>query len=392
MVDLPRFNIGTVANDGTGDKPRELGEKLNEAFTTLETLLSGSDSAASAAASAQVAQTAQSAAETAESGAQAAQSAAEAAQTTVEGLVTDLSDVAGLSRTKGNLIVGNGTSFIALGVGTDGQVLTADSGSSGGVAWGTEAGGSAPIDSTYVTLSSDATLTGERVLTAGSGISITDGGANTTVTVAADVVSVNSKTGAVTLNPDDLSDSATTNKFASAANIAAVIHAGTSKVTPADNDEIAISDSAATYGFKKLLWTNLKAALKASASAVWTGTSDVLFSTPKNIADSHAWQTLTDGATVSWDMSLGYNAKVTLGGNRTLATPTNAITGRVYQLQVVQDATGSRTLTFPASTIFDFGGAGTPTLSTTASKMDLLILTCLDASTPLFRVAFNAGS
>jgi len=44
-------------------------------------------------------------------------------------------------------------------------------------------GGGAPTNATYVTLSTNATLTNERVLTAGTGISITDGGANAPVTV-----------------------------------------------------------------------------------------------------------------------------------------------------------------------------------------------------------------
>lgn len=41
----------------------------------------------------------------------------------------------------------------------------------------------APVNASYVTLSTDATLTNERVLTAGSGITVTDGGAGSTVTV-----------------------------------------------------------------------------------------------------------------------------------------------------------------------------------------------------------------
>jgi hypothetical protein len=45
--------------------------------------------------------------------------------------------------------------------------------------------GGAPTDAQYVTLATNGTLTGERVLTAGSGITITDGGAGSTVTVAA---------------------------------------------------------------------------------------------------------------------------------------------------------------------------------------------------------------
>jgi hypothetical protein len=105
------------------------------------------------------------------------------------------------------------------------------------------------------------------------------------------------------------------------------------------------------------------------------------------LAASSAPQTLTDGATISWDMSLGFNAKVTLGGNRTL-TVSNPTAGWTYCLGVIQDGTGSRTLTWPAS--FDWGTTGAPTLTTTASKRDRITLFCTDAATPKFD-AFLSG-
>tara|TARA_R110001632_G_scaffold55227_1_gene135271 strand:+ start:223 stop:1296 length:1074 start_codon:yes stop_codon:yes gene_type:complete len=43
----------------------------------------------------------------------------------------------------------------------------------------------APVDAQYVTLATDGKLTNERVLTAGSGITLTDGGAGSTITIAA---------------------------------------------------------------------------------------------------------------------------------------------------------------------------------------------------------------
>ena len=50
----------------------------------------------------------------------------------------------------------------------------------------TSGGGSgAPTDAQYVTLAADGDLSAERVLTAGTGISLTDAGANSTITVAA---------------------------------------------------------------------------------------------------------------------------------------------------------------------------------------------------------------
>jgi hypothetical protein len=79
-------------------------------------------------------------------------------------------------------------------------------------------------------------------------------------------------------------------------------------------------------------------------------------------------QTLTDGASIAWNVVNGNAAKVTLGGNRAIAAPTNVQAGGFYALEVAQDATGSRTLTW--NTVFKFGTVGTPTLTTTASKSD----------------------
>lgn len=49
----------------------------------------------------------------------------------------------------------------------------------------TGGGGGAPTNAQYVVLASNGTLTNERTLTAGTGIMITDGGANSTVTISA---------------------------------------------------------------------------------------------------------------------------------------------------------------------------------------------------------------
>jgi hypothetical protein len=75
-------------------------------------------------------------------------------------------------------------------------------------------------------------------------------------------------------------------------------------------------------------------------------------------------QTLTDGATIAYDVSNGVNAKVTLGGDRTLAAITNAAEGQSGSLTVIQDATGGRALTLDASqtdmlgTLADIAGMG----------------------------------
>ena len=58
-------------------------------------------------------------------------------------------------------------------------------------------GGGAPTSASYVTLGTDATLTNERVLTAGANITVTDGGAGGPVTIAATVPTVPSAAGSV---------------------------------------------------------------------------------------------------------------------------------------------------------------------------------------------------
>lgn len=89
-------------------------------------------------------------------------------------------------------------------------------------------------------------------------------------------------------------------------------------------------------------------------------------------------QTLTVAATLgTWDCSLGQKAKVTLNqAGHTMAAPTNLVEGTTYFLWVIQDGTGSRTIT-TWNAAFDFGAAGAPTLTTTASRADLLTFECI---------------
>jgi hypothetical protein len=78
--------------------------------------------------------------------------------------------------------------------------------------------------------------------------------------------------------------------------------------------------------------------------------------------------TLTDGATITPDFDANQNFSVTLGGNRTLANPSNIDAGQTGSIFVVQDGTGSRTLSF--GTYWKFAGGTAPTLSTAVSVVD----------------------
>lgn len=79
---------------------------------------------------------------------------------------------------------------------------------------------------------------------------------------------------------------------------------------------------------------------------------------------------LTDGATITPDFSLANNFSVTLGGSRTLANPTNLTAGQSGIIVITQDGTGSRTLAY--GSYFKFAAGTAPTLTTTASAVDVL--------------------
>ncbi|TJU85568.1 MAG: hypothetical protein E5Y10_24390 [Mesorhizobium sp.] len=85
---------------------------------------------------------------------------------------------------------------------------------------------------------------------------------------------------------------------------------------------------------------------------------------------SAAEVTLTDGATIAIDFSTFINGVVTLAGNRAMGNPTNEKVGQSGCIRIVQDGTGSRTLSY--GTDWEFAGGTAPVLTTTAGATDLL--------------------
>lgn len=136
----------------------------------------------------------------------------------------------------------------------------------------------------------------------------------------------------------------------------------------ADNISLATID----YSANTVDWLDSSISITGLSTSA-TGTvltlsdSNILFAKKGYFAE----QTLTDGATIDWNLSTQQVAKVTLGGNRTLNAPTNQQAGAFYSLAIIQDGTGSRTLTFNSA--YKFTGASAPTLSTTASAKDIII-------------------
>jgi len=105
-----------------------------------------------------------------------------------------------------------------------------------------------------------------------------------------------------------------------------------------------------------------------------TGTGAAVFGTNPTITNPVSGsQTLSDGATINWNMNSGQVATVTLAGNRTLNAPTNLKVG-FYVLHVRQDGTGTRLLTWNA--VFKWVQAVAPVLTTTASRRDTFSFVC----------------
>jgi hypothetical protein len=112
------------------------------------------------------------------------------------------------------------------------------------------------------------------------------------------------------------------------------------------------------------------AALNVSTAAEFRNDTAAKVLTGEIVWDAAEEVTLTDAATIAVDMSTFLNAKVTLGGNRTLGQPSNTKVGQTGAIRIIQDGTGSRTLAYHAD--WKFAGGVDPPLTTTASATDIL--------------------
>jgi hypothetical protein len=91
------------------------------------------------------------------------------------------------------------------------------------------------------------------------------------------------------------------------------------------------------------------------------------------------------GGAQNLDLSLGNLHRITLTGNPTLSftnPPPNSTLGVTFTIFLLQDGTGTRTVTWPASVHWSDGI--TPTLTTTANRMDAVTLTTFDGGTTYF--------
>ena len=82
-------------------------------------------------------------------------------------------------------------------------------------------------------------------------------------------------------------------------------------------------------------------------------------------------QTLSDGSTPAWNSLTAPVAKITIAGNRTIGAASGGVAGAFISLLIIQDGTGSRTMSWNAA--YEFKDDTAPTLTTTANKGDLFV-------------------
>lgn len=99
------------------------------------------------------------------------------------------------------------------------------------------------------------------------------------------------------------------------------------------------------------------------------------------VVDSQSYGTVATfvgSGVISLDLSANNNHDVTLEGNSTLGAPVSPSGGQSGAIVIRQDGTGSRTLSYSGG--WAFAGGTAPTLTTTASGVDLLIYYVNDPS------------
>ena len=208
----------------------------------------------------------------AQTGADRAQTGADRVQTGLDAAATAADRVqTGLDRTQTGTDVANITAMIAdMAGGATGEVLVKQSNADYDFTWGSSAGGMSPLvyDPTNVhadafdranhhgtqlaaTISDFSTAADARI-SAAIGVTVQAYSAILAGTTASYTVALNTKLGGIATGAD-----------VTVSALAPAIHGAASKVTPVDADELALADSAAAFGLKKLTWANLKAAVYA---------------------------------------------------------------------------------------------------------------------------------
>ena len=291
--------------------------------------------------------------------------------------------------TKGKILIGDGSGNPQmLSVGTNGHVLTAASGETTGVEWAAVTAAT-PTAITVADESTDTTCF-PLFVTAATGDLGPKSGTNLAFNSSSGVLTATGFAGNLTGTASAIADTTVTSAKLSGALVtpSSLDVNGNELILDADADTSITADTDDQIDFKiagvehiSLTNSSGDTVIKPRVDAKdiifqqFDGTSILEINDGAyakfTAAAVNPEATLTDASTITWNSLTQSVAKVTLGANRTMGLASGGVTGAFISLLVIQDGTGSRTITWNAA--YEFTGDAAPTLTATAAKGDLFV-------------------
>ena len=291
--------------------------------------------------------------------------------------------------TKGKILIGDGSGNPQmLSVGTNGHVLTAASGETTGVEWAAVTAAT-PTAITVADESTDTTCF-PLFVTAATGDLGPKSGTNLAFNSSSGVLTATGFAGNLTGTASAIADTTVTSAKLSGALVtpSSLDVNGNELILDADADTSITADTDDQIDFKIAGVEHISLTNSSGDTVIKprVDAKDIIFqqfdgTSILEINDGayakftsaavNPEATLTDASTITWNSLTQSVAKVTLGANRTMGLASGGVTGAFISLLVIQDGTGSRTITWNAA--YEFTGDAAPTLTATAAKGDLFV-------------------
>lgn len=171
-----------------------------------------------------------------------------------------------------------------------------------------------------------------------------------------------------------------------------IAQGGTGTATGATQNDVFAGPSTGGAGapaFRALVTGDLPAGVALLSGAAFSGNVSTTGTLGASDAVTAGVVTITYASTITPNASLGNHFRCTLTGNVTLAAPTSPTDGQKITVELIQDSSGSHTLTLSGI------GLGTDissvTLTTTPSKRDFLALLYSSSSSTWYVVGVVHG-